>query len=172
MFSVYPSPLWWIWENIYIYMSYYHHQIGSMNYSPLFSVRSWNNGMCCMSLYILINHNFSQRITTKSFVLERFFNCHCLAASLAKSLLAHAIKMMTPFVHDLICLWYTYLNISVLGLCGHVTNVRMFVSTSIKFFNHTQSNESRSFIHTNISISTRYVTVTAITEATEQTTTH
>ena len=27
---------------------YYHHQIGSMNYYPLFRVRSWNNGMRCM----------------------------------------------------------------------------------------------------------------------------
>ena len=37
-------------ERIYI-LSYYHHQIGSMNYYPLFGVRSWNNGMRCMSLY-------------------------------------------------------------------------------------------------------------------------
>ena len=35
-------------------LSYYHHQIGNMNYNPLFRVRSWNNGMRCMSLYILI----------------------------------------------------------------------------------------------------------------------
>ena len=38
-------------ERIYT-LSYYHHQIGSMNYYPLFRVRSWNNGMGCMSLYI------------------------------------------------------------------------------------------------------------------------
>ena len=43
------------WENIYT-LSYYHHQIGSMNYYPLFRVRSWNNGVRCMSLYILINN--------------------------------------------------------------------------------------------------------------------
>ena len=36
-------------------LSYHHHQIGSLNYYPLFRVMSWNNGMCCMSLYILIN---------------------------------------------------------------------------------------------------------------------
>ena len=39
-------------ERLYI-LSYYHHQIGSMNYYPLFRVRSWNNGMRCMSFYIL-----------------------------------------------------------------------------------------------------------------------
>ena len=40
------------WENIHL--SYYHNQIGSMNYYSLFRVRSWNNGMHCMSLYILL----------------------------------------------------------------------------------------------------------------------
>ena len=33
-------------------LSYYHHQIGSVSHLPLF--RSWNNGMRCMSFYILI----------------------------------------------------------------------------------------------------------------------
>ena len=41
------------WENIYT-LSYYHHQIGSMIYYPLFRFRSWNNGMRCRSFYILI----------------------------------------------------------------------------------------------------------------------
>ena len=33
---------------------YYHHQIGSMTHLPLIRVRSWNNGMYCMSFYFLI----------------------------------------------------------------------------------------------------------------------
>ena len=41
------------WENIYT-LSYFHHQIRRMNYYPLFRLRSWNNGICCMSFYILI----------------------------------------------------------------------------------------------------------------------
>ena len=41
------------WENIYT-LSYYHHQIRSMNYYPLFRVRSWNSGVCCMSFCILM----------------------------------------------------------------------------------------------------------------------
>ena len=49
------------WKNIYT-LSYYHHQIGSMNYYPLFRVTSWNNGVRCMSFYILPddlkNHDF------------------------------------------------------------------------------------------------------------------
>ena len=36
-------------ERIYILC-----EIGSMNYYPLFRVRSWNNGVRCMSFYILI----------------------------------------------------------------------------------------------------------------------
>ena len=34
--------------------SYYHYQIGSMTHLPLFLFKSWNNGMRCMSFYILI----------------------------------------------------------------------------------------------------------------------
>ena len=44
------------WENIYIYiLSYHHHHIGGINYYPLFRVRPWNNGLHCMSFYILMN---------------------------------------------------------------------------------------------------------------------
>ena len=39
-------------EMIYT-LSYYHHQIGRMNYCPLFRVRSWNNCMHCMSIFLL-----------------------------------------------------------------------------------------------------------------------
>ena len=40
-------------ENIYT-LSYYHHQIGSANYYPLFRVRSWSNGGRCVSFCILL----------------------------------------------------------------------------------------------------------------------
>ena len=52
MFSVYPFPCD-DWENKYT-LSYCHHQIRSMNYYPLLRVRSWNNGVHCMSFYILM----------------------------------------------------------------------------------------------------------------------
>ena len=42
------------WENTYT-LSNYHNQIGKWTiYYPLFRVRSWNNGMRCMSFYILM----------------------------------------------------------------------------------------------------------------------
>ena len=47
VFSVYHFPCD-DWENIYT-LSYFHHQIGSMNYYPLFRARLWNNGVSCMS---------------------------------------------------------------------------------------------------------------------------
>ena len=40
-------------ERIYT-LSYHHHQIANVNYYPLFRVRSWNNGVHCKSLYILM----------------------------------------------------------------------------------------------------------------------
>ena len=35
-------------------LSYHHHQLGNINYYPLFRVRSWNNGVRCVSLSILM----------------------------------------------------------------------------------------------------------------------
>ena len=57
------------WENIYT-LSYYYHQIGSMNYCPLFRVRSWNNGMRCMSFYILID-TYSRNHKTTRLIFEK-----------------------------------------------------------------------------------------------------
>ena len=51
-------------EMIYILLSYYHHQIGNMNYYPLFRVRSWNNGVRCMSFYILMSNTKRQPSVT------------------------------------------------------------------------------------------------------------
>ena len=48
-------------EIIYIYiytLSYHHHQIRSLNYYPLFRVRSSNNCMHCLSFYILMGVYF------------------------------------------------------------------------------------------------------------------
>ena len=48
------------WGNIYT-LSYYHHQIGSMNYYPLLRVRSWNNGVRRMSFGILMARYFIKK---------------------------------------------------------------------------------------------------------------
>ena len=39
-------------------LSYYHHQIGSITHLPLSMVRSWNNGVRCMTLYICMHIYF------------------------------------------------------------------------------------------------------------------
>ena len=61
-------------EKVYT-LSYYHHQIRSMNCYPLFRVRSWNNGMRCMSLYILMNSWYGQIASWDIRVLVAFLKC-------------------------------------------------------------------------------------------------
>ena len=55
-------------EKIYT-LSYNHHQIGSLSYYPLFRVRSRNNGMRCMSLYILIDHLWQRLVMSSANIL-------------------------------------------------------------------------------------------------------
>ena len=55
-------------ERIYT-LSYYHHQIGSMNYYPLFRARSRNNGMRYMFLYILLKAWWRHQMETISALL-------------------------------------------------------------------------------------------------------
>ena len=55
VFSLPNSPVMIVWMCT---LCYYHHQIGSMNHYPLFRVRSWNNGMRCMSYYVLMGIMF------------------------------------------------------------------------------------------------------------------
>ena len=52
---------------------YHHHQIGCMNYYPLFRVRSWNDGMCCVSIYILVE-NLCKVLIWKSNLCANIFS--------------------------------------------------------------------------------------------------
>ena len=61
-----PFLLQWLREYIYT-LSYYHHQIGSVNYNPLFRVRSWNKNVHCMSFYSLNN----------TYLMDNFMFHHC-----------------------------------------------------------------------------------------------
>ena len=51
---VFSLPFSFVMIEIIYTLSYYRHQIGSMNYYSLFRVMSWNNGMRCMSLSLLL----------------------------------------------------------------------------------------------------------------------
>ena len=53
-------------------LSYYHHQIGSVNYYPLFRVRSWNNGMRCLSFYIRI-YTSHQELIYRSLISNKIY---------------------------------------------------------------------------------------------------
>ena len=90
-------------ERIYN-LSYHHHQIGSMIYYPLFGVRSWNNGMRCMFLYILLKHLRFYLIVSLNKCVMQTFTC-------------------TSFIHSLIMMTSSNGNIfRVTGpLCGEFT---------------------------------------------------
>ena len=84
----------------------YYHQIGSMNYNPLFRARSWNNGIRCMSLYIL--SNFQAHFSEKH--LEQFlWNCH------KTSLMTHWFRQWIGAVRQQAITW---INV-YLDLCHH-----------------------------------------------------
>ena len=111
-----PTPLLMI-ERIYT-LSYYHHQIGSMNYDPLFRVRSWNNGVRCMSFYILIEwiRRYTMEISKGWF---QWFHLQWLDCAKKKSsvlLLEFCALVMPAFSSRLFCrhLWLA-VNASYLG---------------------------------------------------------
>ena len=54
---VFSLPISLVMIKIICTLSYYHHQIGSMNYYPLFTAGSWNNGMRCISIYSYANNS-------------------------------------------------------------------------------------------------------------------
>ena len=66
--------LWSVWVrlsifsqlSVILYVGLCVNQIGSMNYNPLFRVRSWNNGIRCMSFYILIVYMIKSLNTSNS----------------------------------------------------------------------------------------------------------
>ena len=82
-------------ENIYT-LSYYHdHQIGSMKYYPLFRVRSWNNGVRCMSFCILL----------KSYTVQ---NLTCTKINIAVAIIRGVFVSWRPFRLGLNVFWREY----------------------------------------------------------------
>ena len=59
------------WENIYS-LSYYHYEIGSMNYYPLLRARSWNNGMRCTVYPKKYAHGFCYAVLCCGYTLTDF----------------------------------------------------------------------------------------------------
>ena len=66
-----PISLWWLRE--YIYFVLLSSSIGSINYYPLFGVRSWNNGVRCMFFVFLwgIWHNTHASVWSAIFQIWR-----------------------------------------------------------------------------------------------------
>ena len=54
---VFSLPIFLVMTEWIYTLSYHHHQIWSMNYYPLFRVRSWNNGIRCIFLFLWYRNN-------------------------------------------------------------------------------------------------------------------
>ena len=52
VYSAYQFLLWWLWE--YVKIILFSTSNRKYDHLPLFRIRQWNNGMRCMSFYILI----------------------------------------------------------------------------------------------------------------------
>ena len=89
--------------NIYTLL-YYRHQIGSMN--PLFVVRSWNNGVCCMSFYILILLILKTKAATCVCRGFQFKNNICLMGILINH------SYVTDYLSDMLQNYVVYIHIS------------------------------------------------------------
>ena len=98
MFTVYPFRCD-DWENIYT-LSYHHHQIGSMNYYPLFRVRSWNNCVRCMYFCILMSYVKAWQPRAGNAVDRFWTGCHVDGCRIAKSYRhKHWNKIQTVAIH-------------------------------------------------------------------------
>ena len=65
IYEAYQFILWWLWESVYFILL-----------SPLFTARSWNNGMRCMSCYVFIVfwYNSKMNYTTCSLTYLHMLN--------------------------------------------------------------------------------------------------
>ena len=128
-------------EGIYT-LSYYHHQIGSMNYHPLFRVSSWNNGMRCLSLYILKDGELTKNCGTSR--VESYFY---LAIDimflwswtpwLARPLPCHFI--LTHWTHNIWSLCSRWTKMSCLSLIHHYSDVTWATRLCSSLFRLTRS---------------------------------
>ena len=103
------------WENIYT-LSYYHHQIGSMSFCPLFRVRSWNNGMRWMSFYILMLY--------RVVLLHRVYQLLGIRIHDVGGMLSHALTGWSPMsgtFHNDIHFFTFILILFCFDLCLRVT---------------------------------------------------
>ena len=96
-----------------------------LNYCPLFMVRSWNSGMRCMSLYILMN-SFLMKLRNQFSLINLFFGVF-LDFSKELHTVDHVIlvrKLSYHIIRDHSLAWYqSYLaNIKKLVTCNGVSS--------------------------------------------------
>ena len=111
-------------------LSYYHNQIGSMNYYPLFRVRSWNNGVRCiffcilMEIYCMLNRlahqdnfNVLRTYVYSSYHLTFTNKIESIDISWQKICKVHCVKLhMIDLCFALLWLYNQFLMIHVIHL--------------------------------------------------------
>ena len=109
-------------ESIYT-LSYYLHRIGSMNYYPLFVVRSWNNGTCCMPRYVLIRMSLHADSTMdfENFISEIITTFHRVQIEPAASWPQQWEQIIWKMHASCSIIWHG-LNTSV-GMFSHISKL-------------------------------------------------
>ena len=114
------------WDNIYT-LSYHDHQIGSMNYYPLLRVRSWNNGVRCMSFYILTMQTISAFQTPRhichKFPLYEGISCMSMNQN---SLKHHCVKNVVLMIKN------PYLWLAMYKFTSHIFKSFLYSITITK----------------------------------------
>ena len=106
VFSVYPFPLWWLSEYIYFVLLSSSNRKYELLLYALFRVRSWNNGVSCMSFCFLVQL--------------------CRYASVHSAYPKHLCRWMAPLYGNIFCITG--------GLWGKSTGHRCMVRRSFDIF--------------------------------------
>ena len=126
-------------EMIYIYLyiytlSYYHHQIGSLNYYLLFRVRSWSNVMRCVSLYILLDvlYQYLKTLRMHMIGIWVFFNALEIGRHFS------SIHIQTPGKFESDRSIYPFMRCVVMGSCLYWTapGIMCLASTDSALWSH------------------------------------
>ena len=122
---VFSLPVFLVMIEIIWTLSYYHHQIGSMNYYPLFRAKSWDNGMRCMSLYIIM-------IITRIIDFNDKFQKYCHGAQFGWGYCEILITLVTSGLACRSCTttlikWHVYWFMGMIGLMHIVAVFRYWL---------------------------------------------
>ena len=123
-------------------LSYYHHQIRSITHLPLFRAKLWNNGIRCMSFYILIMLNTVSgcvwHISCVILGLNSLFSIDIYECALPPG-----TPYRTPSSQiSIVSHWFTDNSIGMWALCILKLKLKHFICLPYRFqqYTHTDTN--------------------------------